>query len=162
MGALRGLESLELLLAGFWLACLPLRIGHAIDLLARGVPRQAKPRRVTGLHQPIGQAVAAEAGMDHQINILHISPLGQMCHKLAKSRRFQRLLRCFIHGHLHFPFKRPLKAQGLVFQYSFQDRRQNVDPACNACRIANQILAYLQQAMGQSFDSAMAVHRIAR
>src|SRR3546814_6828827 len=60
----------------------PLIIGHAIDDLSRLFPAE----RSVSFCNPIGKAVAAEAGQAHQIHILHIRSMLQMFDQAAESR----------------------------------------------------------------------------
>src|SRR3546814_8450121 len=55
---------------------------HAIDDLSRLFPAQ----RSVSFCNPIGKAVAAEAGQAHQIHILHIRSMLQMFDQAAESR----------------------------------------------------------------------------
>src|SRR5690606_29017700 len=69
--------------------CLPLLIRHAVDQLARLFLRHRDalfPRRFL---IPVRQAVAAEAGEVHQVDILHVGTVAQMRHELAEGGRFQ-------------------------------------------------------------------------
>src|SRR5690606_17930835 len=54
---------------------LPLREGFPVDRLARLLLRQLDAVFGGGLAVPVGQAVAAEAGADHQVDVLHVRPL---------------------------------------------------------------------------------------
>ncbi|KAK0352776.1 hypothetical protein LTR94_019512 [Friedmanniomyces endolithicus] len=56
------------------MAGLPFGKGHAVDDLASFVAGQIAVR----LGNPVGQAVAAEAGRAHQVDILHVGPMLQM------------------------------------------------------------------------------------
>src|SRR3546814_2532469 len=60
----------------------PLIIGHAMDDLSRLFPAQLS----FSFCNPIGKAVAAEAGQAHQIHILHIRSMLQMFDQAAESR----------------------------------------------------------------------------
>src|SRR5436190_5076597 len=82
---LRGGEGCLLLGAGFLLIFRPpLVVGHAIDDLARfGIGE--REAAVLGFGAiPFRQAVTAEAGQVHQIDVLHIGPLAQMLHEPAE------------------------------------------------------------------------------
>src|ERR1700730_14091081 len=81
---------------------LPFVVGHAIDDLARLGIGQREAALLGRLAIPPRQAIAAEAGEAHQIEVLHIGALAQMLHQAAKRRRFElgrglvvhRSLRC--------------------------------------------------------------------
>ncbi len=62
--------------------CFPFRRGHAVDQR----PRFVFCELPVGFHHPVGQAIAAEAGEAHQINILRIMPVLQMGDEAAKCR----------------------------------------------------------------------------
>ena len=66
------------LVAGF-----PFAHRHAVDQLARRV----LVARVASLANPVGQAIAAEAGKAHQVDVLRIVAVAQVAHQLAESGR---------------------------------------------------------------------------
>lgn len=59
----------------------PLGIGHAVNQRATGLT--IKPAR---FGQPVAKAVAAEAGMAHQIDILNVGAVAQVADQPSKSR----------------------------------------------------------------------------
>src|SRR5690606_37425859 len=69
----RGLERGQLFRRGLALvAGLPLGEGHAVDGLAGLFLVHFEPGLERGLAVPVGQAVAAEAGQDHQVDVLDV------------------------------------------------------------------------------------------
>ncbi len=72
-GLLGRREARELLLCRRRLIpLLPLRVRHAVDLLARLVRgRPSRPRSPRRLDEPLAQAVAAEARQGHELDVLH-------------------------------------------------------------------------------------------
>src|SRR5262249_35520934 len=50
----------------------PFRLRHAVDDRARLVFREREALRLSGIAVPVAETVAAEAAMDHQIDVLHI------------------------------------------------------------------------------------------
>src|SRR5438045_3373795 len=87
---LRRGESGLLLGARFLLVLLaPFVIGHAVDDLARfGIAERDALLLGRGA-VPFRQAVAAEAGEVHQIDVLHIGAFAQMRDQRAERRRFE-------------------------------------------------------------------------
>src|SRR5690348_4010369 len=68
---------------------LPLLVRHAVDDLPGVRVGQSHTLRLGRLAVPPAQAVAAEPGEVHQIDVLHVGALAQMIHEPAKSRSFQ-------------------------------------------------------------------------
>ena len=58
----------------------PLGSGHAVNDFACCVLRQLSVR----LHHPIGETISAKAGKAHQVDILRVVPVLQMCDEAAK------------------------------------------------------------------------------
>ena len=48
------------------------------------------PLRLGRLAIPVGQAIAAEAGEIHQVDVLHVAAFAQMFHQPAESGSFER------------------------------------------------------------------------
>ena len=90
MRALRRLEGGQLLRSGLLLVLrLPLRERLAVDRFARLVPGHGDAARFGGFAVPVRQAVAAEAGEDHQVDVLHVrSFLHQVLQQPAESGGF--------------------------------------------------------------------------
>src|SRR6476659_10117890 len=87
---LRRGESGLLLGARFLLVLLaPFVIGHAVDDLARFGIAEPDALLLGCGAVPFRQAVAAEAGEVHQIDVLHIGALAQMRDERAERRRFK-------------------------------------------------------------------------
>src|SRR5690606_25761918 len=90
LAAARGLERGQL--GGACLALvlrLPLRERLAVDGFAGLVPVHLKAARLRRLAIPVGQTVAAEAGEDHQVDVLHVRALLQQVFTQAtEDRRF--------------------------------------------------------------------------
>src|SRR4051812_20695813 len=68
------------------LALLPLGIVHAVDRPARLVAAERLPRFRGGLCEPVGEAVAAEAGHAHQVDILRILAMAEVRDQPAERR----------------------------------------------------------------------------
>jgi hypothetical protein len=62
--------------------CLPLSVGHSVHSRAAVLLAHA-----AGFGEPIAEAVAAEAGVAHQINILDVSAVLQVRDETAEGRR---------------------------------------------------------------------------
>src|SRR5580700_4274210 len=104
MLGLGGGESRLLLGARLLLVLLaPFVIGHAIDDLARLRVAQRDTLFLGRGAIPFRQAVAAEAGEVHQIDVLHIGALAQMLDQGAEGRGFELGAGLVIHSHLLFP-----------------------------------------------------------
>src|SRR5690606_31433522 len=58
--------------------CLPLRERFAVDALARGVAVDLDAALERGLAVPVGEAVAAKACTDHQVDVLHVVAQAQV------------------------------------------------------------------------------------
>src|SRR5215471_18926174 len=81
----------------------PLVIRHAVDDLARlGIAERDALLLGRGA-VPFRQAVAAEAGEVHQIDVLHIGALAQMRDEGAERRRFEFGAGLVVHLHLLVP-----------------------------------------------------------
>src|SRR5260370_34629082 len=92
-GLLLGARLLLVLLA-------PLVIGHAVDDLARlGVAERDAAFLGRGA-VPFRQAVAAETGRVHQIDVLHVGALAQMRDQRAVRRGFELGAGLVVHLHL--------------------------------------------------------------
>ena len=63
---------------------LPFLIGHAVDDLARFVLGQRNAVLLGRIAIPVGQAVAAEAGKVHQVDVLHVAAFAQMRDQTAE------------------------------------------------------------------------------
>src|SRR3984893_1892952 len=74
-------------------------VGHAVDRLAAFVLGKRQALLVGGVLQPVGQAVAAEAGEIHQIEVLDVGALAQMPDQAAKSGGFEFRSGLLINGH---------------------------------------------------------------
>ena len=68
---------------------LPLLIGHAVDRLAALVLADGDPFGVGLFLHPVGQAVAAEAGQIHQIDVLDVGPGAQVADQAPENGGFQ-------------------------------------------------------------------------
>src|SRR5262245_61036229 len=78
---------------------LPLGIGHAIDMGARVLAGDSEALGPGGLLIPVGQAIAAEAGQIHQVDVLDIGASAQMLHKTAEHRGFKLGLGLLVDHH---------------------------------------------------------------
>src|SRR5579864_1597450 len=79
----------------------PFVVGHAIDDLARLRVGQRDALLLGRLAVPTRKAVAAEAGEVHQVDVLHIGALAQMCDERAERRGFEFGAGLVVHAHLH-------------------------------------------------------------
>src|SRR3954471_5173815 len=80
---------------------LPGLIGHAVDSFAALVLAHRHALGVGRFLEPVRQAVAAEAGEVHQLDILHVSPRAKVLDQAAEHRGLQ-LRSGFVvarHGH---------------------------------------------------------------
>src|SRR5713101_2760433 len=73
----------------FLILRLPFLVRHAVDDLARLGIGQVDAALAGGGTVPFRQAVAAEAGKVHQIDILHVLALAQMLDEAAEGRGLQ-------------------------------------------------------------------------
>src|ERR1700744_3792066 len=90
MPALGFLHCRELLGAGRALiGRLPSLVGHAIDGLAALVLAETQALGVGFLFHPVRQAIAAEAGEIHQVDILDVATRAQMLDQPPENRRFK-------------------------------------------------------------------------
>src|SRR4051794_27553085 len=67
-------------------ARLPLVVGHAVDQLAGLGVRQLDAARLRRLAVPAAEAVPAEAGEVHQVDVLDLGPLAQVLDQRAEGR----------------------------------------------------------------------------
>src|SRR5262245_54185386 len=65
--------------------CLPSLIGHAVDDLSRLFFIERQALSGGSLLIPVREAVTAESGKLHQVNILHVTALAQMFNEPASS-----------------------------------------------------------------------------
>ena len=82
----------------------PFVIGHAVDDLARLGIAERDTLLLGGGAVPFRQAIAAEAGEVHQVDVLHIGALAQMRQQRAERRGFELGAGLVVHLHLLFPF----------------------------------------------------------
>src|SRR5215203_1494272 len=68
---------------------LPVVVGHAVDVLAALIPRQRHTARVGRVLEPVREAVAAEAGEVHEVEVLHVGSRPQMLDQPAEGRRLE-------------------------------------------------------------------------
>src|SRR4051794_33355758 len=81
----------------------PFVIGHAVDDLARLGIAERDTLLLGGGAVPFRQAIAAEAGEVHQVDVLHIGALTQMREQGAECRGFELGAGLVVHLHLLFP-----------------------------------------------------------
>src|SRR5580692_7791242 len=86
---LRGEGGLLLGARLFLVLLAPLVIGRAVDDLARLRVAEVDPLVLGGGAIPFRQAVAAEPGEVHQVDVLHVGALAQMRDERAESRGFE-------------------------------------------------------------------------
>src|SRR5258708_2231991 len=67
----------------------PFVVGHAVDDLARLRVGQRHALFLGGGAVPFRQAVAAESGQVHQVDVLHVRALAQMLNESAEGRGFE-------------------------------------------------------------------------
>src|SRR5262249_6513214 len=78
---------------------LPFLIRHAVDRLTARVLAERDAALVGLFLHPVGQAVAAEAGEIHQIDVLHVSARAQVLDEAAKNRGFELGAGLVVEGH---------------------------------------------------------------
>src|SRR5688500_18424307 len=78
---------------------LPLLVGHAVDVCAAVVLGERDGALVRGVLQPVGQAVAAEAGQIHEIDVLHVRARAEVLDKPAESRCLELGLDLWVDAH---------------------------------------------------------------
>lgn len=88
---LRRIERGELLGRRFLLMfAFPLREWFAVDALARLIFAHVDAAFCRRFAIPVGQTIAAEAGKDHQIDVLHVGAFGiEMLEQAPECGRFQ-------------------------------------------------------------------------
>src|SRR5262245_29454017 len=83
---------------------LPFLVGHAVDDLARGVLRELHASLGGRLLVPIGEAVAAEAGEVHEVDVLHIGALAEVLDEPPEGGGFELRRQVLVElGHLPSP-----------------------------------------------------------
>ena len=82
---------------------LPGLVGHAVDRLAALVLAHGDTLCIRRILEPVGQAVTAEAGEVHQIEVLDIGPPAQMFDKTPESGGFKFRSGFVIDGHVRYP-----------------------------------------------------------
>ena len=78
---------------------LPLRLRHAVDRLPALVPGHRHAALVGGFLHPVRQAIAAEAGEIHQVDVLHVGAAAQMLDQAAVDRGFEFRGGLLVDGH---------------------------------------------------------------
>src|SRR6267154_5290557 len=78
---------------------LPLLIRHAVDRFAALVLAERDAGLVGLLLHPVGQAVAAEAGEIHQVDVLHVDPRAQMVDQTPEDGCFELGAGLVVEGH---------------------------------------------------------------
>ena len=68
---------------------LPFLVGHAVDDLPRFRLGHGEAARLRRLAIPVGEAVAAEAGEVHEVDVLHVAPRPEVLDQAAKGRRLE-------------------------------------------------------------------------
>src|SRR5436190_2103657 len=68
---------------------LPVLVGHAVDDLAGALLGELQAPGVGRLLVPVGEAVAAEAGQIHHVDVLRVAAPAQMLHQLAEGCRLE-------------------------------------------------------------------------
>src|SRR6266436_5615078 len=92
----------------------PFVVGHAVDDLPRLLVRQRDAALLGFGAIPFREAVPAEAGEVHQIDVLDIGPLAQMLDETAKGCRFELGAGLVVHRDLQFiaePYVAPRRAR---------------------------------------------------
>src|SRR5262245_18533988 len=79
---------------------LPFLVGHAIDDLPRFGIAELHAPFLGGGAIPLREAVAAEAGKIHQVDVLNIGALPQMLHEAAEGGGFEVGAGLVVHGGL--------------------------------------------------------------
>src|SRR4051794_12904315 len=70
-------------------ARLPLLVGHAVDMRPALLLGERDAARVRRLLEPVRQAVAAEPGEVHEVDVLHVRAGAQVLHEPAQDRRLE-------------------------------------------------------------------------
>src|SRR5580704_10761922 len=117
----------RLLIGGRFLLMLgaPFVVGHAVDDLAALVLGHRQALGVGRVLHPVGQAVAAEAGQIHQVDVLHVGAAAKMLDQAAIHRGFEFRAGFFIgsrlgsHGRLRVLVKAKIEA---------------ARPTCHSCK----------------------------
>ena len=75
-----------------WCSFFHVRVRHPVHLLARLLVRQPEPEGRGADVVPLAQAVAAEAGEDHHVDVLRVESLLQVLAQLLERKGLRRLL----------------------------------------------------------------------
>ncbi len=101
----RGFPEGSLLILGglFLMLGLPFLVRHAVDRLSALVLAHRHAVRIGRILHPVGQAVAAEAGEVHEIDVLHVGARAQVLEQPAERGRLELgarlLVDCGVAGH---------------------------------------------------------------
>ncbi|EGE55978.1 hypothetical protein RHECNPAF_77009 [Rhizobium etli CNPAF512] len=148
----------------------PVLVRHAVDHFARFVLRHRNALGFGSFAVPVRQAVAAEAGEIHQIDVLHVAALLKMRDEAAEGGGFEFSLLFFAErGHLAFlpsigTGARQMDVvfvQGRIGVHRRKDRRQAFGPCSNPDLVCDQILAHFEQRVRDAGHHAVPVHGIA-
>src|SRR5262249_49103273 len=86
---------------------LPFVVRHAVHRFAACVLAERDAARVGRLLHPVGQAIAAEAGEVHQVDVLDLGMGAQMLHQAPEYRRLELGAGLVVHGHVTPLLRRP-------------------------------------------------------
>src|ERR1700757_158558 len=77
--------------------CLPGFVWHPIDYIACCGIAERQPALLGSGPIPFGQAIAAEAGQIHQVDVLHVGTLAQVLHEASEGSGLEFGTGSFIH-----------------------------------------------------------------
>src|SRR5579885_2183465 len=77
---------------------LPGGVRHAVDDLARLLLGELDPFGLGGLLVPVREAVPAEAGKLHEVDVLHVAPLAEMRNEPPEGFGLELCACLFVHG----------------------------------------------------------------
>jgi hypothetical protein len=150
-------------------ARLPFAVGHAVDDLPRLLLRHLDAGRAGRVAIPVGEAVAAEAGEIHQVDVLHVGARAKVREERAERRRLEVALLVGIEiGHgglLHTaPVREPWRSTSVDIGSGVDDvndRRQAHGPGAGAGFVGDQVLADLDEHVRVAVDDRMPEHGVA-
>ncbi len=128
------LHGIELRRRGFALVLrLPGLVGHAVDRLAAFVLGQRNALFIGRILEPVGQAIAAEPGQIHQVDVLDVGPVTQMPNQTPEYGSFQFCSGFVVKRHGLIPnllWSSSLKI-GIVTHFAISPAEFSVMPAPN-------------------------------
>ena len=132
------------------MACLPLGVGHAVELGARVLGGEGDAAVGGAFGDPAAEAVAAEARERHQVEVLHLRMRAEM---VAQAAERGRLELGAVGGRRGLP---------RLAECCPEDRRQAVGPSGLRLGRGAEVVADLEERVEPSGLQRVAVHRVAR